>query len=640
MLSENVALTLLIKILGPSIGKTILASLSGENIFLETTGGEIIDSINEKIEPYSQSEKKIVEDLARRIFDQTKSLFEAEGINLDQGGVFSVKVAFAQVLANAEITPDMLVSQDLSSSALENYLKQLSSTEMRDFGIDEQTLYDRLIKSFSEQIVAEISQHKNFITYISSDTLSSQKETLSGLEHIKVQGNAQERVLDRNSKQQIETQAQALHTNRQLEEIKSLLSSNPIEDIDDLLNEASGRNPGLSFQLLNNPPNPPTIIVSATTLGNPVSFSKLAFPDTESGQRGLRKFKSLVEEGHQASFEEGEFEWNWQFEMPKFVGPSPTLTEFHLSKNLPNTDIPVKLEIFDGNDTLYEISYAKLKVIRAGTKEVEFSLSSAVIPVSINLVVKDSHNSSFVVDNIDFSKIELIQAKKLIEFRLATLKMHKVRMSSLELNIPIFEAEVSQPKESFESIDRLECIHQFAIWLVVINKRLGLNLRVPEEINIDDFETAQEIFEAVTKGFHIRGSSKLTLRYDREKAIELLNNWDSAKKANPVFGYHDYGGEFLGESIHLGSVEITLSELSLIHDLESLLVHVNESAKEEIEIQIRCSKSLYRFTQYLSGEQDQALTDIQQGLDEVNVGQTRPVEDFAQEMQQKYDISS
>ena len=164
MLSENVALTLLIKILGPSIGKTILASLSGENIFLETTGGEIIDSINEKIEPYSQSEKKIVEDLARRIFDQTKSLFEAEGINLDQGGVFSVKVAFAQVLANAEITPDMLVSQDLSSSALENYLKQLSSTEMRDFGIDEQTLYDRLIKSFSEQIVAEISQHKNFIT--------------------------------------------------------------------------------------------------------------------------------------------------------------------------------------------------------------------------------------------------------------------------------------------------------------------------------------------------------------------------------------------------------------------------------------------------------------------------------------------
>ncbi len=632
---ENVALTHILKILGPSLAKTILSKLSSDNAFLEATGSEIIDSINAKLEPYSQPEKNIVEDVASRIFDQTKSFFELERVSLDEGGVFSVKMAFAQVLAHAEITLDILTSQDLSSSALENHLKKISSTEVRDFNTKEQAFYETLIKGFSEKIVTEISQHEGFIAYFASETLTRQTKTLSDLEDIKRQGNAQNRTLDRISEQQIESQGQAFHTNRQLEEIKNLLSSNPIADIDNVLSEAAGRNPGLSFQLINSPPNPPTIVVNATTPGHPVKLSKLSFPNTEAGQRGLQKFKSLVEEGHQASFEEGEFEWNWQFEMPKFVGPSSTLTEFHLSKKIPNTDIPVKLEIFDNNDILYEINYARLKAIRAGTKKLEFSLTSPVIPVSVNLMVENSHNSSFTIDNIDFSKIELIQAKKLIEFRLATLKMNKMRVSSLELNIPIFEAEVSQPKEHFESIDRLECIHQFAIWLVVINERLGINLRIPEEFDMDDFETAQEIFEAATKGFHTKGSSKLTLRYDREKAIELLNNWDSAKKANPVFGYHEYGGEFLGESIRLGPVEITLSKLSLIHDVESLLAHINESAKEEVEIQIRCSKSLYRFTQYLSDEQDQTLTDIQKELDEINVGETQPVEDLAQEVQHK-----
>jgi hypothetical protein len=35
----------------------------------------------------------------------------------------------------------------------------------------------------------------------------------------------------------------------------------------------------------------------------------------------------------------------------------------------------------------------------------------------------------------------------------------------------------------------------------------------------------------------------------------------------------------------------------------------------------------------------ETITGIQQGLEELNAGQTRPIEDFMQEMQQKYDIS-
>ena len=39
-------------------------------------------------------------------------------------------------------------------------------------------------------------------------------------------------------------------------------------------------------------------------------------------------------------------------------------------------------------------------------------------------------------------------------------------------------------------------------------------------------------------------------------------------------------------------------------------------------------------------DQLQTLADIQKGLDEVNARQTRPVENFTQEIQRKYGISS
>ncbi|MEL6459491.1 MAG: hypothetical protein AAFQ91_14700 [Cyanobacteria bacterium J06621_15] len=38
-------------------------------------------------------------------------------------------------------------------------------------------------------------------------------------------------------------------------------------------------------------------------------------------------------------------------------------------------------------------------------------------------------------------------------------------------------------------------------------------------------------------------------------------------------------------------------------------------------------------------EQLETIAGIEQGLEEVNTGQTRPVSDFIDEMQQKYDIS-
>lgn len=38
-------------------------------------------------------------------------------------------------------------------------------------------------------------------------------------------------------------------------------------------------------------------------------------------------------------------------------------------------------------------------------------------------------------------------------------------------------------------------------------------------------------------------------------------------------------------------------------------------------------------------DQLETIAGIQQGFEEINAGQTRPIEDFAQEMQQKYGIS-
>jgi hypothetical protein len=39
-------------------------------------------------------------------------------------------------------------------------------------------------------------------------------------------------------------------------------------------------------------------------------------------------------------------------------------------------------------------------------------------------------------------------------------------------------------------------------------------------------------------------------------------------------------------------------------------------------------------------DQLETIAGIQQGFDELNAGQTRPIQDFRQEMQQKYDMDS
>jgi hypothetical protein len=38
-------------------------------------------------------------------------------------------------------------------------------------------------------------------------------------------------------------------------------------------------------------------------------------------------------------------------------------------------------------------------------------------------------------------------------------------------------------------------------------------------------------------------------------------------------------------------------------------------------------------------DQLETIVGIQQGLEELNAGQTRPIDDFVQEIQQKYDVS-
>ncbi|MEM6837602.1 MAG: hypothetical protein AAF609_12180 [Cyanobacteria bacterium P01_C01_bin.120] len=602
MLSENIALTLLIKILGPSISKTILARLSGENTFLETTGGEIIDSINAKLEPYSQPEKKIVEDVALRIFDQTKSLFGSEGIKLDEGGVFSVKMAFAQVLANAEITPDMVLSQDLSSLTLENYLKSINSAEMRDFNAEERALYDSLIKAFSEKIVIEISQCEDFIAYFASETLTRQTKTLTDLESIKEQGNAQKRELYRISKQQTEAQDQALQANRQLEEIKSLLNSNPIENIDSLLNEASGRNPGLSFQLINNPPNPPTIVVTATTSDNPVSISKLGFPDTEAGKRGLEKFRLLIEEGQTASFKEGEFEWDWQFKMPTFVGPSPILAEFQLAHNLPNIDIPVRLEVVANGEVLYEIGFAYFKIVRSGTKQTTFQVHSIHFPAVIDISLNDTSELSFNISEVDLSRISIQKADSYLNCLLTMAEADELRILSLEFEKVIFETKFSQKQDiDFDQLNQLKCIHQFIRWTSAINSRLGLNFRVPEKISPQDFETAADLFEILTKGTLLKGRSRLHFEYNRNDALKILEDWNSDETQNLAAHYEDSKEDFLGQSINLGPLEISFSGVSLIQDADKLRAQIDAAeAQDIVSLELRSESTIYKLLSFFT----------------------------------------
>jgi hypothetical protein len=414
------AMESIIRISFPSAGKFLLSNLVGAQEFTKIVGEEIIDSTLERSKPISKPEKEIISAALEEAIEVIDNLFKAEGVGLDENNISVVKLAFAKTLERSESTSEIIVEGDLSPLALARHLRSLNTNDVRDLSEKEEAMYNRLIDCFSEEMTRRLGESEGFIDYFASETLKRQTRTLASIENLQAQADANQESLSNIEVQNIRNQNESQEIKQLIEELGNSLKANPVDDIYRLLCEAEGRNPGVSFQLVNQPNHPPTVIVKLKKGSDPVPAFKLNFPNTSRGRTGLEKLRLLIEKGQTASFQEGEFEWKSTLHLPEFMG-SPSFRSLELAQKLPESEIPVSLDILNEDEkSIYNIKYLSLKTIRVGTKQAEMHLYGKLLPTCI-VMRMESEKIDVVLGEEKLSNLSAKDAHALVGLHIGLL---------------------------------------------------------------------------------------------------------------------------------------------------------------------------------------------------------------------------
>lgn len=113
----SVSGTLLV-ILGPAIAKTIFGSWLNNSDFANAIADEIADKLKEIIHNASdrQNTQREIERIGKQIASQMRPIFDREMSHLGKGSRSAIQLAIAQTLRQANVSNELLMSQDLDTS--------------------------------------------------------------------------------------------------------------------------------------------------------------------------------------------------------------------------------------------------------------------------------------------------------------------------------------------------------------------------------------------------------------------------------------------------------------------------------------------------------------------------------------------
>src|SRR5919202_3768676 len=115
----------LLVILGPAIAKTILGSWLNNSPLANAIASEIVDKLKEIIPNSSdrQNTQREIERIGQQIASQMRPIFDREMSRLDEGSRSAIQFAIADALRQANVTIDLLMSQELDAGSLKQHLR-------------------------------------------------------------------------------------------------------------------------------------------------------------------------------------------------------------------------------------------------------------------------------------------------------------------------------------------------------------------------------------------------------------------------------------------------------------------------------------------------------------------------------------
>jgi energy-coupling factor transporter ATP-binding protein EcfA2/uncharacterized protein YjbI with pentapeptide repeats len=136
-------------------------------------GSEIVDKLTDTITNPSdrQNTQREIERIGKQIAEQMRPIFNKEASHLDEGSRSAIQFAIADTLRRANVTNELLMSQDLDARGLKQHLREAYPKASRDFGRAETALYDRMLTEVSTNIIQAAPQLEDFERSFATETL-------------------------------------------------------------------------------------------------------------------------------------------------------------------------------------------------------------------------------------------------------------------------------------------------------------------------------------------------------------------------------------------------------------------------------------------------------------------------------------
>lgn len=224
------------------------------------------------------------------------------------------------------------------------------------------------------------------------------------------------------------------------------------------------------------------------------------FTTTFTGS-GIQKFEKFVKTGETQEFEThelGAIKSNWPLMSDMTNSENTHKLVLAQSPVLLNMKRSVRVE-FIGEDHARQVRYEllDLKPLRIGTEESEISISGKNAPFRLSLAIPNPPRGNAAI-NIEYDWVhrEPKEIQKSLDAFNLLRPSGKISIFDLETEKILLEANVCLPDETPSSIRRRELVAD----ATSIANHFGVNLKLPERIEREDFETAHFVKQFIEKG--------------------------------------------------------------------------------------------------------------------------------------------
>lgn len=390
-----------------------------------------------------------------------------------------------------------------------------------------------------------------------------------------------------------------------------------LPNIAEILKKAEADNNGVKFSVshLDSDGNV-TIKLIPTPEADNLNIGKVIFPNTQAGNFGRIKLISAMEKGESVYLEADEYVWESSITFPVIGKPPLQSGGLHISREIPNITIPVRLEIAPEGQPPVTVNMTYMTIIRFGTKELELQLKGGQLVGEIKLVSNlQKEKTVFTYEGVSPSTVNAVQLKKNYLMHSAFLYESKFKIIALDNEKVILEDFSNDIKSSLTK-DYFDIAIRFLDILIKINQEIGIDLRFPKVINDDLFKVALYLDNVFTNGMIEIGGGETTYIYEKSEAIELLDSiiYSIKNGMSPILQIPNPKTIFfLEQEILFSDAILILVNVSLVKSIHEFEQEINLlSDGEEIDVLLKYEQAIRCFPKWVPDQNDKYAAKVVQ----------------------------